>query len=70
MTINIIQEEKKQFICDWCKKEYIIEAVNMEFWYGSKLDLLATNFCSDECCYHWVINELCPIDPSEETKHL
>lgn len=55
MTIYTIQKEIKENICDNCKIKYQIDCINVEFSYGSNMDLENRNFCSDKCFYKWVI---------------
>ena len=54
MTKVITQKEESHFICDCCEKNYEIEAVNIEFWYGSFNDEVSLHFCSDKCFYIYV----------------
>ena len=58
MVIKIVQQEEKEMYCDNCGKLYEIDAVEIQFWYGSKYDFERKNFCSDKCCYEWITKNL------------
>lgn len=54
--------------CDFCSTDMEFLTVDLEFGYGSKFDGDNKQFCSDECLYTWLKENLIPSAKTNKTK--
>ena len=54
------EEDKGLRECGNCKQELDIMPIVIDFSYGSFMDGVKMRFCSDECCFKWLMKNWIP----------